>query len=116
MNIGIDGMEELRIEKEHRHLGIGIIGMAMMMMMMTTTTTMITTLDIDEGGLVTVLDQEAESVKETHLVVRATLNMIHHPRSDVEPTEIQALHHQGRPLETKALTDMTMIQELYTDI
>jgi hypothetical protein len=102
MNIGIGGMGGLQIGKEHHHLGIGTIGMVMMMM--------VTTLDIDEGGQVTVRDRGAESAKETRLVVQATPNMIH-PQSDMEPVQVQALH-----LRMKAHTDRTITQELHIDV
>lgn len=98
-------MGGLQIGKEHRHLGIGTIGLVMMI---------IATLDIGESGQVTVQDREAESVEETHLAVRTTKNMIHHLRSDVELTVVEAFHHQGKYLETKVLTDGMMIQELHT--
>ena len=96
-------MGGLQIGKELRHIGIGTIGMVMMMM--------ITALDIDEGGQVTVRDREAESAEKTRLVVRVAPNIIHLPQSDIKPIEVQALH-----LEMKVHTDRTMTQELHIDV
>lgn len=112
MNLGIDGMGGPQIGREHQELGIGTIGAAMTMMMMMMV--MMTALGIEEGGQVTVRDREAESAGETRLAVRAAQNMIHHPRSDIKPIVIEALHHEGMLLETRVLTDRMMTQELHT--
>lgn len=104
MNLGIGGMGGLQAGKGHRNLQLGTTMMKMIV------------LDIEEeGGQVIIRDRGAKSAKGTYLVVRVAQNMIHHPRSDTEPTVVGVLHHQGKLLKMKVYIDRMMTQGLHTD-